>query len=146
MRHPLYSLTLVGLQFTLIACLLFTTPWISLFWLGLLVQFSAILLGLWAVKTMHLGRFNIVPDPKKDAKLVQVGPYRWIRHPMYASILLFFLPLMVHYPSFINLPLFALLVITLLFKLSYEEALLSQTFSDYSQYQLKTHRLLPFVY
>ena len=44
-----------------------------------------VLLGLWALSSNRLGNFNIRPVPRAGGTLVQQGPYRWIRHPMYAS-------------------------------------------------------------
>ena len=88
--HPFFSFALVALQFGLILLLVLSTA-ITLHPFALLLQASAALIGLWAVQTMHLGRFNIIPDPMPDIQLVTTGPYRFIRHPMYFSILLFFL-------------------------------------------------------
>ena len=49
---------------------------------------GAVALGLWALSANQPGNFNIRPIPKPGGQLVQAGPYRWIRHPMYTSILL----------------------------------------------------------
>ena len=45
------------------------------------------LVGVWAVSTNRPGNFNIRPSPRAGARLVQQGPYRWIRHPMYTAVL-----------------------------------------------------------
>jgi protein-S-isoprenylcysteine O-methyltransferase Ste14 len=45
-------------------------------------------LGAWALSANRPGNFNIRPQPKTGSTLVQQGPYRWIRHPMYSSLLL----------------------------------------------------------
>lgn len=45
-------------------------------------------LGLWAVATNRPGNFNIRPMPREGGQLVQGGPYRWVRHPMYSSLLM----------------------------------------------------------
>jgi protein-S-isoprenylcysteine O-methyltransferase Ste14 len=52
------------------------------------VGLGAVALGLWALSANRPGNFNIRPIPKPSGQLVQTGPYRWIRHPMYTSILL----------------------------------------------------------
>ncbi len=52
------------------------------------VGLAAVALGLWALSANRPGNFNIRPTPKPGGQLVQAGPYRWIRHPMYTSILL----------------------------------------------------------
>lgn len=142
--HPLRSYSLVAAQFLLIGLLLLTGPWFSfkLLWL----QIIAILLGVWAVQTMHLGHFNIVPDPRPDTQLVEAGPYRWIRHPMYASILLYFLPLIIIDFSLLRLGLYVLLAFSLWTKLSYEERLLCQKLPDYADYRLRTKKWIPFIF
>jgi protein-S-isoprenylcysteine O-methyltransferase Ste14 len=45
-------------------------------------------LGAWALSANRPGNFNIRPQPKAGGALVQHGPYRWVRHPMYSSLLL----------------------------------------------------------
>jgi protein-S-isoprenylcysteine O-methyltransferase Ste14 len=56
-------------------------------WLGLLSLAGGItLLGL---SHHHLGRsFHSMVVSKADRALVDTGPYRWIRHPLYASYLM----------------------------------------------------------
>lgn len=144
MKHPFISISLVTLQFALIALLLLLVS-VSLNIVVLTAQGLAILIGLWAVQAMHLGHFNIVPDPKPDAQLVTRGPYQFIRHPMYLSILLFFIPLIILNLNWLNLAVYGALAITLFIKLTYEERLLAEKLADYSDYQKVTKKLIPFV-
>ncbi|WP_051144981.1 isoprenylcysteine carboxylmethyltransferase family protein [Thiomicrorhabdus sp. Kp2] len=144
MKHPLVSFSLVAMQFGLIALLLLHLP-LSLHVAVLIIEALAILIGLWAIQAMHLGHFNIVPDPMPDIELVTDGPYRFIRHPMYFSIVLFFLPLVVLDSSWIGLSLYLALFITLFIKLSYEESLLVEKLPHYQIYQQQTKKLIPFI-
>ncbi|QCU90520.1 methyltransferase family protein [Thiomicrorhabdus sediminis] len=145
LKHPWFSYALVIAQFTLIALLLLALP-LSFAWPVLAIQAVALLLALSAFWAMSLHNFNIIPDPKKGALLVKHGPYRWIRHPMYSSIIIFFLPLVMLDFTGINLILFANLMIVLLIKLHYEEWLLEQVFNNYPDYQLQTKKLFPWIY
>ncbi len=142
--HPFFSFGLVFLQFGLIAALLLTSS-ISLHLFSIALQLLAIFIGLWAVQTMHLGHFNIIPDPMPDIKLVTRGPYQYIRHPMYLSIMLFFLPMVITNFNLLNVGLYFNLFIILFIKLHYEEYLLQQTLPDYPKYQSKTKKLIPFI-
>jgi len=144
MKHPFISFSLVSLQFGLIALLLLMLP-LSLNSFVLAVEIISILLGLWALQAMHIGHFNIVPDPMPDIALVSSGPYQFIRHPMYLSILLFFLPLVIIDFSWLGLSLYGALFITLFIKLSYEESLLIEKLPHYKIYQERTKRLIPFL-
>ncbi|PLA74783.1 isoprenylcysteine carboxyl methyltransferase [Hydrogenovibrio sp. SC-1] len=144
-KKPALSYGLVAIQFLAMAGMLLSADWIALNVWGLM-QLAGALLAIWAVLTMHLGRFNIVPDPRPDGVLVQTGPYRWIRHPMYASLLYVFFPMTVTHASFETSVLFGVLVFDLLIKLHYEEQLLINRFTDYVDYQRRTQRLIPYLY
>lgn len=144
MQKPLLSRILVAIQFGAIALLLLTGPWFAHSLWGLALQGLGVVVGLWSVLTM--GRFNIVPDPRPDCQLVCRGPYRWIRHPMYLSIILFFTPLIIEAPSSLRLGVFAILIADLLVKLSYEERLLCARLNGYSDYRRCSKRLLPFIW
>lgn len=145
LKHPFVSYGLVAFQFILIAALLFFTP-IELHPIALPFQILAIFIGLWAVKTMHLGQFNIVPDPRSDTQIIASGPYRYIRHPMYLSILLFFFPGVLLQPLEPYLILYMNIIIVLWLKLHYEEQLLIEQIPEYTDYQAKTRKLIPFLF
>jgi len=84
-----------------------------------------------------------MPQPVADGILIENGPYRVIRHPMYTAVLLYGLAAVVFYASGVKLLLLALLAITLWQKWAYEESLLINTYSGYQQYKERTHAILP---
>lgn len=135
----------VLLQFLCIIGLLLYQP-LFYFPFGFIVQLFAIFLGVWAIITVRKGSFSIFPEPSEQTVFIQTGSYKLIRHPMYTSILLFFLPSIVLSISIGSLFLYFILLITLILKLTYEEKLLLEKFPIYAVYQKKTKRLIPFIY
>jgi protein-S-isoprenylcysteine O-methyltransferase Ste14 len=81
-------------------------------------------------------------------RLVQGGPYRFIRHPAYASYLLITLGLALGYSSLIGLAALPILLLPgLVYRLKVEEELLSREFGeDYRRYRQKTKRLVPGIW
>ena len=110
------------------------------------IQLAAVILGFWAVFTMRIGNFNITPIPVKNAVLVENGPYRFIRHPMYLSIFLFVIPELIGGFSMLRLVVFLLLLLTIVFKIKYEEMLLQIKLKGYSDYMNRSFRVIPFLY
>ena len=82
---------LVALQFALIAALL--VPSLPAFLEGRVhagawaMGIAGALLGLWALYSNRPGNFNIRPTPRTGGQMVDSGPYRWIRHPMYSAVI-----------------------------------------------------------
>lgn len=147
-KHPFLSLLLVVIQFSAIGYLALTAHWFHLITSGLLLPLLVIagLIGLWALKTMHLDKVHVMPDPSEDTILVTTGPYRWVRHPMYLSVLMGSAALVLSHFSLLAYAVFGLLTLNLLVKLHYEEFLLNERFQHYADYQKNSHRLIPFLY
>lgn len=114
--------------------------------IGLVLQIAGLILGLWGILTIKLGNFNIQPEVK-SVELITSGPYRWIRNPMYIAVLLFYIPIITQNFNWLNLLVFILLIVTLLFKINSEEQYLEEQFgTDYLQYKSETKRLIPFLF
>ncbi len=140
----LYSPLLVGAQILLMAAVLVLVPIPKhiLGWGGILASVG---LGLWAIGTMQRSKLNVFPDVRGGAHLVQAGPYRWIRHPMYTSVLGVTGAWAASSPSWLGLVLWGILASVLWTKLHYEERLLRRAFEGYEAYRTKTKRLLPYL-
>ncbi len=138
---------LVALQFTAIVIIAWPFfdqadgrgPWLALSVLGVFV-------GLSTLAHNKLGNFGIYPEPIPDSCLVTTGPYRWVRHPMYSSLLLFMLGVALYRHALPNYIGMVLLTIAIFGKMHREEVHLHMKFEDYSEYVKRTHRLLPGIY
>nr|XP_025654488.1 uncharacterized protein LOC112750140 isoform X2 [Arachis hypogaea] len=114
-------------------------------------------LGIWALilttllmqynATLYLAKYSenvVVPTA-----VVQFGPYRWVRHPIYSSTMLLFVTNFLALRAPLSL-LFVVAVCLLYYrqKAKLEEALMVETFGEsYTQYASKVkYKLIPFIY
>lgn len=143
------STALVALQLGLIFVLVVATRWplmhrawpVTLFLLAM-----SVVLGVWTLGFNRWGNFNIRPELRHGARLVTGGPYRWIRHPMYASVLLASGAVLYADPRWWRIALFVALVVVLIVKAAREEQYLRAAFPEYASYASRTWRLVPYIY
>lgn len=140
------SILLVAVQFLALGVLFVTGPVVARNPLFLALETAGAFLFFWALWQMRHKLPNVLPDVRAGATLVATGPYRWIRHPMYTSLLLIAGALVLDEPSPLRLAALLLLASDLVIKLRYEERLLAASFPGYADYQQRTHRLIPYVY
>jgi protein-S-isoprenylcysteine O-methyltransferase Ste14 len=140
------SFLYVAIQFACIGYLLFSGPlFANNSWLFLL-EILGIGLAFWAVVSMSQSKLNVLPDVKNGATLIQSGPYKYVRHPMYSALIVIFLALIVDEFSVVRLLVYLALTVTLVAKQFYEEGLLKKEFGQYKYYQENTWRIIPFVF
>ncbi len=113
---------------------------------GLVIIGVGALIGFLAINKNELGNFNIRPDIKEDCTLVTTGIYSIIRHPMYMSVIISMLGIVVIYPMPYEYVLFGILLITLLIKLFYEESMWKCESQEYIEYIKTTKRLIPYIF
>jgi len=106
----------------------------------------AFAIALWSIFTMHFGNFRLQPIPKDEVKLVTGGPYQFVRHPMYTSVLLGMFGIAINMNSALGYGVWIVLFIDLYVKLRFEEKLLLEKFSEYQEYMKRTKQLLPFLW
>ena len=100
-------------------------------------------LGAWALYRNRPGNFNIRPTPRLGGQLVQQGPYRWIRHPMYTAVLLSGLACAWVLGSATGWLAWAALVTVLAVKATLEERWMLDQHPDYAAYRTRTWRFVP---
>jgi protein-S-isoprenylcysteine O-methyltransferase Ste14 len=144
--NKLKSYLLVFVQFACLGALALTGPILARHPLLLALEAAALALAGWALLTMRPTNMNVTPDVRAGSVMVSHGPYRVIRHPMYAAILLGTLAIVLDAPSPLRWVIWAVLLADLVLKLNYEERLLAAHHPDYALLQQKTWRLAPFIY
>ncbi len=87
-----------------------------------------------------------VPHPKEDARMVEHGAYRWVRHPIYSGLIFGAFGLALLRGGWLGL-LYALgLFVFFDIKSRREEMWLCEKYAAYASYQQRVHKLIPFVY
>lgn len=102
-------------------------------------------LGLWTLAHNRPGNFNIRPTPREGGQLVQSGPYRWIRHPMYTAVIACAAACAWAVGSAWAWLAAVALVAVLAVKAHFEERWMLQSHAGYDAYRRRTRRFLPFV-
>ena len=134
----------VVIQFSCIIYLIFNIQPNQLDWLEYFLLSMAIIIGSIAVINMKFNNLNIIPTLKDNHQLRTHGIYKYIRHPMYTSVLLSCLALVLSNPHWMAQLVMTVLLINLILKSNFEEKLLLKRFKSYSKYRQKTGRFLPF--
>jgi protein-S-isoprenylcysteine O-methyltransferase Ste14 len=139
------SFLLVSIQIACILLIMGSGPLLAANRLLLVAETAGIALGLWSLAVMGIKNLNIAPTVREGAELVFRGPYRYIRHPMYASVLMTIWALIID--RFTMLRLIAGLILTadLAIKIFYEEGILKRHFREYPAYMERTKRIIPFI-
>jgi protein-S-isoprenylcysteine O-methyltransferase Ste14 len=114
-------------------------------WSGALLCIGGLALAIWA--RVILGRnWSGVVTLKEGHELIERGPYRIVRHPIYTGILVMFAGTAIafgYFGGFIGL---LLLFVSFWMKLKREEGLMLKHFPDkYPAYQRRVKRIIPFL-
>ncbi|HEV8353131.1 MAG TPA: isoprenylcysteine carboxylmethyltransferase family protein [bacterium] len=106
--------------------------------------------GLWlhvvALRTLGAA-FQIGVDPSKTPGIVRTGPYRLVRHPVYAAFLIYFLGTWLLIPNVLFSIVAPLAAMRIYLQTRYEEAALLRRFGpEYAEYMRSTARFIPGVF
>jgi protein-S-isoprenylcysteine O-methyltransferase Ste14 len=121
----------------------FVPPLLWIVWLGLLMTVAGLLFACWA--RAMLGRnWSGVVQLKQDHELIEAGPYRHVRHPIYSGLLLAFLGTALMIGEWRALLALAIIALSFWRKLRLEERWLGEYFGDaYADYMRRVKALVP---
>jgi protein-S-isoprenylcysteine O-methyltransferase Ste14 len=109
------------------------------------IALAGYLMTYWVMSTNSYA--SRIIQVEKDQRVISIGPYRIVRHPMYlgAIISLLFAPLALG--SYWAVPVFALVIPVIVLRILNEEKILRQELAGYSEYCQNTRsRLIPFAW
>jgi len=107
-------------------------------------QALAVALMIWARRRFKSGQFSVLAEPK-EGPLMSNGPYRLIRHPMYAAGLLLIWSSVLGHLSIITAVVAVIVTCVIFLRIGVEEQYLRERFADYAEYARKTKRVIPYV-
>lgn len=145
-RISIKSFILVSVQFICIYLLFHLTPVASVNIFSILLIACGSFIVVWAVYSMRKSTLSIIPEVSQVAILITDGPYHYLRHPMYTSVLLLCLGLLITNMTLLKAVIYVILICDLIVKLQYEESMLMSRFESYKSYAKKTWRIIPYLY
>ena len=149
MISPLLSWGLVTVQMLVLGGLIFL-GWSGLWERAALSIFAllGLLLFFHTLFMLGLKTFRTRPEPKASACLCERGLYRYLRHPMYFSVLLLALALVLASPEKILASSLGIILMGIfLTKMHFEEKLWKlREPQKYLAYTQETKRIIPFLY
>ena len=131
-----------------VACLVWLISMRSFFGAGpvtITIQIAAAGLMIWARLQFGLRSFHATANPTAGG-LVTRGPYRFLRHPIYAAVVYFVWAGVAGHPSATAILAAMLATVCLGVRMRAEEILLMREYPDYAAYSRRTARVLPFLF
>lgn len=107
-------------------------------------QVLAVALMIWSRRSFKSGQFSINAEPK-EGSLMSNGPYRFIRHPMFAASLLLIWSSVLGHLSTVTMIVGLIVTLNIFYRISVEEQHLREHFPGYAEYARKTKRILPYL-
>jgi protein-S-isoprenylcysteine O-methyltransferase Ste14 len=120
---------------------------VAIFWTGISIMCLGLALRIWAVTSLGKS-FRTTVEIHEYQKLVRTGPYKLIRHPSYAGLLLICVGYGIAVQNYISLVVaFLFPFIALMHRMHIEETLFLKVLgAEYAEYQSHTKKLIPWIW
>lgn len=109
---------------------------------GIVILFTGLFLIMTAIIQLNKN-ISAFPTPVKNAQLITNGVFKFIRHPIYAGIILSAVGYGLFFSDIFKLMMSFVLLVFFDMKSNYEEQKLSEKFPDYTFYQTRTGKFTP---
>ena len=109
------------------------------------IQVLALALGIWARRTFQSGQFSTSAETK-EGQLLRTGPYQFIRHPIYAIVLVLIWSSVLGHPFFTTVMVSLIMTGVTIIRILTEEEFLRERYPDYAEYSRKIKRIVPFIF
>jgi protein-S-isoprenylcysteine O-methyltransferase Ste14 len=113
--------------------------------LSIVLIFGGII-GLLVTVFTFKQKITVFPNPRENAILIYTGIYSVIRHPMYLFFTLLIVGYCLYFNAYSSLILCLFLLLFFDYKITKEEMYLRQRFPEYTDYQKRTKKLIPYIY
>ena len=138
------SLVATAVLVVAVVYLLFTHMLFAAGPVAIAVQVLAAALMLWARVTFRGRSFHAGANPTEGG-LVTSGPYRFVRHPIYAAILFFVWAGVASHASLVSGAAGLIATAAVAVRIATEERLVLERYPEYRDYAARTKRILPYV-
>lgn len=121
-----------------------TNAGVALIVLGLALYLASTALIMWVFRTNSFAAPVVKVQTERHHQVVSTGPYALVRHPMYASIMLFFIGVPILLGSWWGLAFVPVFFVMFAIRTRIEERTLAAGLSGYADYAARVrYRLLP---
>jgi protein-S-isoprenylcysteine O-methyltransferase Ste14 len=135
-----YALLAIPLAF-----LVYTRRFFSPSPIVIALQITGLLVVVWARLTFGMRSFH-VGSTATQGGLVTTGPYRYVRHPIYAAALLILAGVLIGHHDLYALIAVGCAAASLVVRIIAEERAVVRSYPEYASYAQRTKRIIPWVF
>lgn len=118
-----------------------------IYWCGIIFIIIGVILRIYSVLTLGKA-FTISVQVNSNQKIIQSGPYKYIRHPAYSGSILSLIGISLAFRSSIGVVGTLIIIASMYgYRIKIEESMLASNFkTSYLEYKKHTKRIIPFIW